>query len=68
MKTFLIGVLVAVLVAVGSYCAAQRRTINALIELNHDKSQYLDSHCSGFTGTEEKLSVVDAYLPGEPTQ
>lgn len=36
--------------------AQQRATINALIDLNHDKSVYIDAGCPGhFTGAEEKL-------------
>jgi len=36
--------------------AEQARTIDALIELNHDKSVYIDSGCRGqYQGTEEML-------------
>jgi hypothetical protein len=35
----------------------QRKTINALIELNHDKSVYIDAGCHGrYQGAEELLS------------
>jgi hypothetical protein len=62
MKTFLIGVLVAGVVALGAVCVRQHRTINALIELNHSKSVYIDSGCTApYRGAEE-------LLPGEPTQ
>ena len=62
MKTLLIGVLLAALAVLSLYSLAQRRTISELIELNHSKSLYLDSHCSGYTGTEEFLPNE---LPGD---
>jgi hypothetical protein len=40
----------------------QREIINALIDLNHDKSEYIDAGCKGrYQGTEE-------MLPSEATQ
>lgn len=45
-----------------AYIARQRATINALIDLNHDKSVYIDAGCQGrYQGTEE-------LLPGEVGQ
>jgi len=36
----------------------QRQTISELIELNHDKSVYIDAGCQGrFEGSEEWLST-----------
>jgi len=36
----------------------QQQTINELIELNHDKSVYIDAGCQGrFEGSEEWLSM-----------
>ena len=36
----------------------QQQTINELIELNHDKSVYIDAGCQGrFEGSEEWLST-----------
>ena len=39
----------------------QMQTIDALIELNHDKSVWIDQGCRGeFKGTEERLSTERA--------
>jgi hypothetical protein len=55
MRAMLI-ILLIVVSLLGIRIKQQRRVINDLIELNHDKSQFIDTHCKGFTGTEEKLA------------
>ncbi len=38
-------------------CYSLKRDKNALIDLNHDKSAYIDAGCAGrFQGSEEELS------------
>jgi len=66
MKT--IGLIVAVCVLLGvtigefAVIRRQHEIINALIDLNHDKSEYIDAGCKGhYQGTEE-------MLPSEVTQ
>ncbi len=57
MKRITLALLVLAIVA--SWCCIfiQRQTINALIDLNHDKSLFIDAGCRGqFHGSEEKLS------------
>lgn len=40
------------------YIVRLRDTVNALIDLNHDKSLYIDGGCPGrFQGSEEQLST-----------
>ncbi len=66
-RTVTLALLIVVVLVQWREIHTLRSTRDALIDLNHDKSVYLDAHCENFTGTEEKLSEP-AYLPGEPTQ
>ena len=50
-------VLASLVIVELNYIACQHAVINALIDLNHDKSVYIDSGCNGrYQGTEEMLS------------
>ena len=60
MRRLIYGTLVAILLAItmlqAGYIKYQHEVISVLIDLNHDKSVYIDAGCQGrYQGTEEML-------------
>jgi len=51
-----LATLIVLLIVAAVRIHSQAQVINALIELNHDKSVYIDAGCRGeYQGTEEML-------------
>lgn len=56
-KNVAIALLALAVIALVDYAHQLRQVRNDLIDLNHDKSEYIDGGCKGrFQGSEEMLS------------